>query len=98
MKLSLPTVIHERAHNRFKPCAFPLRPVQNYGAENIMAIRVDVRLNHDLLAYRTFDGIFSAINFRRQILNDHASQNQSRFFEISFGGIHNNDSPSEKSH
>jgi hypothetical protein len=71
--LTLPTVIDERAHNRFKPGAFSFRPVQNYGAENIMAVSVDVRLNHDLLPHRTFDRIFSAIDFRRQILDDNAS-------------------------
>lgn len=53
-----------------------------------MPVGVNVRLNHDPFSYRTVDGISPAINFRLQTFDDNASQNQSRLFEISFGGVH----------
>ena len=45
-----------------------------------MPIGVNVRLDHHWFSHRTFDGIFSAINFRLETLDDNAPQNQSRFF------------------
>ena len=43
-----------------------------------MPIGVNVRLDHHWFSHRTFDGIFSAINFRLETLDDNAPQNQSQ--------------------
>src|SRR5439155_9901795 len=63
-KLPLPTVILEWTHHRLIPYAFPFRPAQNYGIQNVMPVGVNVRLNHDPFSHGPFNGIFSAINFR----------------------------------
>ena len=86
-ELALPAVIIDEAHRSFAPLVFGIRPVQDHGTQDVVAIDENVRLDDDVLPHRAFDGIFSRVNFRLDAL-DRGAANDYRFFvQLDFRGV-----------
>jgi hypothetical protein len=69
-----PAIVRQRLHRRLAPRLLPLPPPQQHRRQQVMPVRIDVRLDDDVLPGGPLRGIPPLIHLRRHPFDDDAAQ------------------------